>query len=123
MTDTPVKYTLADALQQLVGVELSSVEFVRDYVQLWFDGPCMTAYTWPTVASVSENLSHGQPGYRDALCMQIGRKVEKTEVDKRRVSVVFEGGVVVSISLLDDDYLGPEALQFRLDGKDRIWVV
>jgi hypothetical protein len=123
MTDTPVKYTLAGALQQLVGVELSSVEFVRDYVQLWFDGPCMTAYTWPTVAGGSENLSPRQPGYRDALCMQIGRKVEKTEVDKRRVSVVFEGGVVVSISLLDDDYLGPEALQFWLDRKDRIWVV
>jgi len=34
-----MRQTLAEALKHLVGRELSSVMFVRDYVQLGFDGP------------------------------------------------------------------------------------
>jgi hypothetical protein len=82
MTETPVKHTLAEALRTLVGGELSSVTFVQDYVQPDFNGPGMTAYTMPTVTYGSESLKFGQPGYRDALCAQIGRKVERTEADK-----------------------------------------
>lgn len=39
MKDSPTKQTIADALGALVGRDLSSVTFVRDYVQLEFDGP------------------------------------------------------------------------------------
>jgi hypothetical protein len=117
-----MKQTLADALGKLVGHELSSVTFVRDYAQFAFDGPSMNTYTMPTVACGSENLSQGQPGYRDALCRQIGCRVERTEVDDQRMSIVFEGGAAVSISLRDEDYRGPEALQFSLDDKCD-WVV
>jgi hypothetical protein len=118
-----MKQTLAEGLGTLVGHALSSVEFVADYVQLWFDGPCLTAYTQPVVTWESEGISSGQCGYRDILCAQIGCRVERTEVDKQRVSIIFESGAVVSISLRDDDYRGPEALQFWLDKKDPIWVV
>lgn len=122
MTNTPMSQTLANALGELVGHVLSSVEFVEDYVQLRFDGPCLTAYTAPIVTWGSESLSLGQPGYRDALCRQIGCRVERAEVDDQQVSIVFESGAAVSISLREDDYRGPEALQFSLDA-DRIWVV
>jgi hypothetical protein len=117
-----MKQTLADALGKLVGNELSSVTFVRDYVQLAFDGPSMHAYTTPSVACGSEVLSLGQPGYRDVLCKEIGCRVERTEVDNQRLSIVFENGVAVSISLRDEDYRGPEALRFSLDDKCD-WVV
>ena len=123
MTDTQPKQSLADALGELVGRELSSVTFVRDYVQLAFDGPGINAYTLPTVTRGSEVLSLRQPGYRDCLCEQIGCRVERTEVDDQRASIIFENGAVVSISLRDDDYRGPEALEFSLDRRDRIWVV
>jgi len=115
--------TLSEALGKLVGHVLSSVEFVADYVQLWFDGSCMTAYTLPNVSQGSESLSSGQPGYRDALCRQIGCRVKRTDVGDQQVSIVFESGAAVSISLRDDDYRGPEALEFWLDKKDRVWVV
>jgi hypothetical protein len=115
--------TLADALAKLVGLDLSSVTFVRDYVQFEFDGPTMSAYTMPTVEFGPESLSLGQGGYRDILCKQIGCRVERTEVGNQRVSIVFESGVAFSISLRDDDYRGPEALEFWLDRKDKIWVV
>ena len=123
MTDTPMKLTLADALEKLVGQDLSSVTFVRDYVQFAFDNGGMNAYTAPTVACGSESLSLGQTGYRDSLCRPIGCRVERTWVDDQRVSIIFESGVVVSISLREEDYLGPEALEFSLDRKDCIWVV
>ncbi len=123
MTDTPMKQTLAEALEKLVGQDLSSVTFVRDYVQLAFDGPGLSAYTMPTVTSESESLSLGQPGYRDSLCRQIGCRVERTEADDQRVLIIFENGAAVSISLRDDDYRGPGALEFSLDRNDLGWVV
>jgi hypothetical protein len=122
MKDTSTKQTLAHALGTLGGHKLNSVTFVRDYVQLGFDGPGVYAYTMPTVTSGSESLSLGQPGYRDRLCRQIGCRVRRTEVNDQRVSILFENGAIVSISLQDDDYRGPEALQFRLD-QDLNWIV
>ena len=123
MPNNPMKQTLADALGELVGHVLSSVGFVADYVQLGFNGPAMNAYTTPRITCGSESLSLGQPGYCDCLRRQIGCRVERTEVDDQRVSIAFESGAVVSISLRNDDYRGPEALEFSLDAKDRIWVV
>ena len=75
------------------------------------------------MASGSESLNPSEPGYRDGLCRQIGCRVQRTEVDGQRVSMSFASGAVVSISLRDEDYRDPEALQFWLDKKDRIWVV
>lgn len=121
MADAP-KPELTNALRKLVGHELSSVTFVRDYIQLAFDGSGINAYTTPTVSCGSESLKFGQPGYRDGLCRQIGRSVERSEVDGQRVSIIFESGTTVSISLREDDYRGPEALEFSLDN-DHIWVV
>jgi hypothetical protein len=122
MTNVPGHPTLVEALEKIVGSPLSSVTFVADYVQFAFDGPGLTAYNLPVVGSGSHRLEWDQPGYRDVLCRQIGRRVERVEVDDQHVAVLFEGGTVVSISLLDNDYIGPEALQFWLN-QDRPWVV
>jgi len=35
--------------KKLIGEQLSSVEFVQDYLQLHFDGRTITAYVWPKV--------------------------------------------------------------------------
>jgi len=113
---------LADALKALVGEQLSSVEFVADYVQLWFDGPCLTAHTPPTVSRGDEKLMWGDLRYRDALCEQIGRVVEHTLANGEKVAIVFDNGATISISLREQDYRGPEALEFWLDRKERIWV-
>jgi hypothetical protein len=122
MTDAPTHPTLADALQAVAGCVLSSVTFVADYVQFDFNGPGLTAYILPVVTMGSESLRWGEFGYRDALCLQIGRHVERVEADETHVAIIFEGGSAISISLLDKDYRGPEALQFSLN-QDRMWVV
>jgi hypothetical protein len=123
MADISMDRTLAEALGTLVGRKLSSVTFLADYVQLAFDGPGMSAYTMPTVACGTETRSFGQPGYRNSLCMQIGSQVKRTEVGEECVSIIFETGEVISISLRDEDCRGPEALEFHLDAKDRFWVL
>jgi hypothetical protein len=122
MTDTSTHPTLADALQAIVGCVLSSVTFVADYVQFDFNGPSLTAHTLPVVSLGSESLKWSESGYRDALCLQIGRHIERVEVDEQHVAIAFEGGSAISISLLDKDYVGPEALQFLLN-QNRMWVV
>jgi hypothetical protein len=37
-------------LSMLIRLQLSSVEFVQDYLQLHFDGPCVAAVTHPRVS-------------------------------------------------------------------------
>jgi hypothetical protein len=113
---------LSEALHELVGNVLSSVEFVQDYLQMRFDGPCLTAYTPPSIRCGSKRFDWNQPGYRDELCGQIGRRIERSESDEQRILIAFEGGAEVSISLRPDDYCGPEAVQFSLD-INRTWVV
>jgi hypothetical protein len=101
------------------GEELSSVTFVQDYVQLDFNGPGFTLFQWPEVF-VAEGLqlgegsyAHGDPGYRDALCLQIGQSVETTSVEEGvALEIAFENGTIFRCSLREEDFDGPEAGQF-----------
>jgi hypothetical protein len=116
--------TLAEAVQLLEGEQLSSVEFVQDYVQLRFDGPCLTVYTIAqTVTRNNSFIAWGEPGYRDALCNPIAHKVKQTlVVDSERLSLTFDDDSVWSVSLLEGDYRGPEALMYR-DNLKQLCVV
>lgn len=109
------------AAGQLKGCVLSSVAFVQDYLQLRFDGPCLTAYTHPDLDHADGRLSWGASGYRDRICEQIGSTVTDARAMESEVSVGFESGTVVSVSMEDEDYMGPEAIQFV--GEDgSLWV-
>jgi len=112
---------LNSAISQLKGRVLSSVEFVQDYVQLRFDGPCLTAYTHPVVDLGTDRFVWGASGYRDRLCERIGSTVVEAWANEAEVSVGFESGVVVSVSLRDEDYIGPEAIQFTSEDGS-VWV-
>ncbi|MGW5112130.1 hypothetical protein [Nocardia sp. NPDC004123] len=62
-------------LARLVGLELASVVFVRDYLQLDFDGPRLSCYVWPTIDADGITRSLGDAGYRDTLCALISQTV------------------------------------------------
>src|SRR6266700_3814789 len=114
--------TLAEALQALEGEQLSSVEFVQDYVQLRFDGPRLNVYTPHRITSGESTISWGEPGYCDALCKLIGRIVRKAQISEgENLSFSFDGPFVWSMSLRDSDYHGPEALYY-VDGTGQSWV-
>lgn len=61
---------------KLINEQLSSVEFVQDYLQLHFDGRTITSYIWPIINIKNESLIFGDVLYRNALCDFIGNKVK-----------------------------------------------
>jgi 2C-methyl-D-erythritol 2,4-cyclodiphosphate synthase len=115
--------TLQQGLSELKGRDLSSVEFVRDYVQFRFDGPYLTMHVLPSIITAQgDTLTPDKRCYRDFLCERIGVKVRDIEVVAHtEVAVHFEDGTIFKLSLQKEDRRGPEALEFINDGGD-IWV-
>lgn len=118
----PVQYPdLNAAVGQLKSRVLSSVEFLIDYLQFRFDGPCLSAYIYPTIQDSGGSVSWGVPGFRGRLCEQIGGRVADAWATDEAVCLRFDSGVLISVSIRDEDHVGPEALQFT--GEDgSIWV-
>jgi hypothetical protein len=113
----------SDALSTIVGSELSAVVFVRDYVQLQFDGPVLTAITLPLVVTATRSIGPNADGYRDALCDQIGKKVSSTyATDKESIKICFFDDSTILISLRAEDYRAAEAVHFRDEhGRLSVW--
>jgi len=103
---------------------LSSVEFVQDYLQLHFDGPLLTLYVWPDVADADGiSVAFGQPGYRDALCSVIGETINEPALNEgRSLTIEFENGTVLALSLRDEDLDVAEAGSFRFSPNDDLLV-
>lgn len=110
-------------LRALIGRELSSVEFVRDYVQLRFDGPCLSAIIKLVVRRGEVSIVPGTVGYADALVGLIGDEVQSALALAGDVlRVVIQGGTSIEVSLRPEDYrLGPEAVILR-NAPDEVWV-
>jgi hypothetical protein len=101
------------------GEALSSITFVMDYLQLDFSGPGLTLFIWPEVfvpagVQIGEgSYALGEPGYRDALCLQIGEVVEKTTFEEGvALEIQFENETIFRTTLRDEDYVGPEAVHY-----------
>ena len=101
----------------LEGQELTAVEFVADYLRLRFDGPLLTLYAWPHVLLADFSIAFGEPEYRNALCAQIGEMVAKAAVEEfESLTVEFESGTVIALSLREEDLDGPEAGSYSASG-------
>ena len=117
-----VDTTSKQPLVVLVGCQLSSVEFVQDYVQLRFDGPCLTAVTHPSVRVGNRWFVWGEPGYRDQLCERISKQVSTAcVVEGHEICLEFEDTSCIAISLRPEAYRAAEAAIFD-DGQGGWWV-
>ena len=97
--------------------ELTAVEFVSDYLRLRFDGPMLTLYAWPHILLSDFSLAFGEPEYRNALCAQIGETVAKASLEEfEALTLEFESGTVLALSLREEDLDGPEAGSYSEDG-------
>ena len=101
----------------LEGQELTAVEFVADFLRLRFDGPMLTLYAWPHILLSDFSIAFGEPEYRNALCAQIGEMVAKASLEEMEaLTVEFESGTVIALSLREEDLDGPEAGSYSEDG-------
>ncbi len=109
-------------LDTLINRELSSVEFVRDYVQLRFDGPRLTVVVDPLLEIVDKEYSRDNFGFCDILCGFIGYRVEQTSLNEESAILRFEEGRTIKISLNPNDPKLDEAIIFDAeDGQTWIW--
>jgi hypothetical protein len=103
------------------GQELTAVEFVADYARLRFGdgstGPMLTLYAWPHILLSDFSIAFGEPEYRNALCAQIGETVAKASLEEfEALTLEFESGTVLALSLREEDLDGPEAGSYSEDG-------
>lgn len=110
-------------LGELVGEELGSVVFVRDYVQFDFDGPRLTLLVWPSLVAEGEAIVMGEPGYRDALCGLIDQKVVATAENRDQgLGVDFgSAGLVIKPDLAE--VVGPEIATLSGITDQPVWEV
>lgn len=107
-------------LSRLVGLELGSVVFVRDYLQLDFDGPRLSLYVWPQVVIADRVCGPADPGYRDALCDLIGRRVTHAGEPPAGLMIAFDGGRLV-IAPNPDELSGPEIAMLQGFADWMVW--
>ena len=96
---------------ELIGEQLSAVTFVQDYFQLWFDGPGINVMNPTTVQSGQASSKSWDSEFRNMLCFQITKIVERFEIkDRESFSIIFEDYSTITVSIFPDDYTGPEAV-------------
>ena len=109
-------------LVSLEGEQLSAVTFVRDYVQLHFDGPRLTLLTWPVVIAADARCAFGEPGYRDSLCKLIGRIVAGAYVRaEERLQLDFVDAASLVASLRPEAYRAAHIVIFD-DEQSKQWA-
>jgi hypothetical protein len=104
--------TLQTKIEEIIGRGMSSVEFVQDYVQFRFDGPCLTAITPPVFSTALGVLSRDHAGWRDGLCSAIGIQIASVRVSDKELRIDFANSCAIAISLRSEDHAGPEAINY-----------
>jgi hypothetical protein len=108
------------SLQAIIGKQLSAVTFVLDYVQLHFDGPRLTIFSHAVVTLGEKTFHWGKPGFRDALCNSIAKKITDARVAYGdSIAISFTDGSTIQVSLKDEDYRSAEAVNFDTGGN--VW--
>ncbi|MBL1081806.1 hypothetical protein JK359_07390 [Streptomyces actinomycinicus] len=80
-----------DPLQLLMGLEVSAVSFVRDYVELHFDGPVLRALSDPLGVYGGRAWRFPAPGSLEFMRCYIGKTVDGHElVPNRTLALHFE---------------------------------
>ncbi len=117
-----MSYVPNELLSRLVGRNLSTVVFLKWYLQLTFDGPILTCDVWPNVDLGAGPIAYGDPGFRDALCSLLAEPVVATsEKTGQGLLIEFESGRVI-VHPSRDDLDGPEiAMLSGFD--DRSWMI
>lgn len=111
--DQRVEEEVQHPLAELVGEELAQVVFVRDYVQLNFDGPPLSLLVWPRISRSGTVLRRSDRGYADALVDLIGLRLsEVDEILDLGLVLRFAETARLSMPLDGSEAKGPELAMF-----------
>lgn len=113
---------MQNPLDNLINFELASIEFVRDYIQLHFDGPTLTILNKLFLIVQNQKVSGDTINFPYDLVSCIGSKVVGTKFKEGdMVELDFSNDMKLIISLKAEDYFTVEGLIF--DAKERgYWV-
>jgi hypothetical protein len=100
-----------DQLDFLVGLELSGVSFVRDYVEFLFDGPVLRVMSEPEARLAQRSGTFPNSPFRDVACALIGSTVSGAGEHGNAVIIVFDTGGTIRVPLFSED-AGPEVVHF-----------
>lgn len=110
--------------KKLIGEQLSSVEFVQDYLQLHFDGPRLTLYIWPTVIINNKTFSFGELPYRDMICSFISRNIIQVVIEENKyLNIYFEENKYLELKLDSKNPKIVAEIGFFDDPSDNSWIV
>ncbi len=108
---TDVDALPADPLQDIVGSDLTAVTFILNYVQLQFDGRTISALTPITTRAAGVIATSGDSEFPSVLVGQISKRVATATAEKgKAVTIAFDDGSQIELSLKEHDYPGPEAV-------------
>lgn len=91
---------MENVFHTIIDEQLSSVEFVQDYLQLHFDGNTLTFYSWPEVIIENVNYDIGDLLYRNALCQLISQKVTDVLLLEKQQLTIFFHNSMISLNLI-----------------------
>lgn len=102
-----------NSLSDLVGAEVDTVSFVRDYVELRMDYSVLRLLVDPTGVVDGQSWSLTPSDGAEPLRRYIGRWVSGVEyVKDEHIALTIEDGASLGISLRPEDGIGPEAAHF-----------
>lgn len=108
---------------KLLEKELVSVTFIKDYLQLYFDGPYFNFYEYPSIKVGDVIFDSEKFGYRDHMCRLIGSKVVSVKENLHSdLSIDFDNALSISLSLKPEDRSSVEAGMFQ-SGSGEGWIV
>src|SRR6478735_1413427 len=95
-------------IKTLENSEACSVIFIRDYLQLYFEGEqnnaTLTVYSLPVAVVNGQCFESGILGYRDSLCSFIGHQVKKLEITRGQIlKITFDNEDRIEVSLKKED--------------------
>ncbi|MEV5972311.1 hypothetical protein [Streptomyces sp. NPDC051921] len=96
-------------LRQLMGLEVSAVAFVRDYVELHFDGPVLRSLSDPLGVYGGAEWHFPAAGSLDLMRRYIGLTVDGCEEEPERFLALHFGEHRFVVPLDDGSSMGPES--------------
>jgi hypothetical protein len=92
---------MAKEFNELIGKELAGIGFVRDYIEITFDGPILRYFVLPVLKINNELIDSKNINWRNSLCLLIGDIVTDT-VSKNdiHIEIIFKSGKKLIVDMV-----------------------